>query len=66
MDFLFPAVIMMMILTFSLSSIPIVLTSDRINKRVKQLSLANVSKHQYLFGIALFNYCFFLAIFLVC
>ena len=66
MDFLFPAVIMMMILTFSLSSIPIILTSDRINKRVKQLSLANVSKHQYLFGIALFNYCFFLAIFLVC
>jgi len=66
MNFIFPGIVVMMILTFAVSSLPIIFASDRLTKRVKQLSLANITKFQYLGAIALFHYTAFFCVFLVC
>jgi len=66
MNFIFPGITVMMILTFALSSLPIIFATDRITKRVKQLSLANITKFQYLAAIALFHYTAFFCVFLIC
>lgn len=66
MNFSFPAIVIMLVLTHSLSYLPITLSADRIEKRIKHLSLANISKKKYLFSLLFFSYAIFFCVFLLC
>ncbi|AKX34098.1 hypothetical protein SLITO_v1c04450 [Spiroplasma litorale] len=69
MNYVFPGIVLLVASTFTISTISLTLSNDRINKRLKQISITKIGVTMYLFGIVLWNYivfiCDFVLIFLI-
>ncbi|QGS52297.1 ABC transporter permease [Spiroplasma tabanidicola] len=65
LDYCFPALMVMAILSFSVAAIPITLCSNRIDKRTKIIALANISKLQYIISLMLCYYIMYFIEFVI-
>ncbi|AKU80177.1 hypothetical protein [Spiroplasma turonicum] len=66
MNILFPPLSIMAILSFSVSSVSITMCSNRIEKRNKLISLARVTKYQYILSLAFTYFLLYFFVFLIC
>ncbi|AOG60437.1 ABC transporter permease [Spiroplasma helicoides] len=66
MNYLFPPLSIMAILSFSISSIPITMCANRIDKRIKIIALANITKLKYIFSLVATYYTMYFVEFMIC
>ncbi|ASP28649.1 ABC transporter permease [Spiroplasma corruscae] len=64
-NFVFPGLIILVATTFTISTISITLCRDRLEKRLKQISITNISIFKYMIGLGLWNYIVFICDFLL-
>lgn len=65
MNFIMPSIVIFLILSFTIANVPIILGSDRLDKRIKHISLAEGSRKKYLLSLIIFYYCSYLIIFTI-